>query len=71
MAYKHSVPATLEKALLGYADALVNLVGENEDLGGICDVSEITYVDFYHGAPGAKDIGVVVVTIIMRSELRT
>lgn len=70
-AYKHSVPATLEKALLGYADALVNLVGENESLGGACELAEIQYLDFYHGAPGAKDIGVVVVTVIMRSELRT
>jgi hypothetical protein len=71
VAYRHSTPATLEKALLGYADALLDLVGDNVDLGGICDVSQITYIDFFHGAPGAKDIGVVVASITMRSEIRT
>jgi len=71
VAYKHSVPATLEKVLLGYSDALINLVGEHEDLGGICDVAVIEYGDLYHGAPGSKDIGMVLVTVTMRSELRT
>jgi hypothetical protein len=71
IAYRHSTPAGLETALLGYADAVRNLVGADESLGGLCDVAEITYIDWYHGAPGAKDIGVVVVSIAMRIELRT
>lgn len=71
IAYRHSQPAALETALLGYSDALRNLVGADESLGGLCDVAAITYIDWYHGAPGAKDIGVVVVSISMRSELRT
>jgi hypothetical protein len=71
IAYKHSKPETLEKAIIGISDAMVNLIGENEGLGGICDVAEITYLDAYHGAPLSKDIAAVLVTVAMRTEART
>jgi len=71
IAYRASTPEALETALLAYSDALRNLVGEDESLGGLCDVAQITYIDWYHGAAMEKDKGVVVVSITMRTELRT
>lgn len=71
VAFKHSQPAVLEAQILGCADAIINLIGADESLGGLCDGSSVEYVDMFHGAPGSKDIAVVVVTVDISKEIRT
>jgi len=66
-----SEPTLLEKLLLRYLDALINLVGENEGIGGVCDMSQVTGFDCGHGALGEKSAGTVVVTVTMRKEIQT
>lgn len=69
--FKHSQPAVLEAQLMGCGDAILNLVESDESLGGLVNEAAVEMLDWYHGAPGSKDLGVVVATVSMLSEIRT
>ncbi len=49
----HSRPETLETILLRYSDAWVNCLAADRSLGGICDFSYFTEMDWGH--PGGDD----------------
>lgn len=66
-----SSPDVLSKKLMRYMDAVYQLIGENESLGGLCLVSSFEGSDFLYGAPGAKDFGVVTISIKMTNDILT
>lgn len=71
LAINNSKPDELEENLLLYADAIRNLIGDDESLGGTCQYSEITGIRLFHGALEAKNQAVVIVTISIYSEIVT
>jgi hypothetical protein len=66
-----SSPDVLSKKLMRYMDAVYQLIGENESLGGLCLVSSFEGSDFLYGAPGAKDFGVVTISIKLTNDILT
>jgi hypothetical protein len=61
----------LERDLLLYADAILDMLGDDESLGGACQYSEITQIQFFHGALEGMNQAVVVFTIDVDSEIFT
>ena len=66
-----SSPDVLSKKLMRYMDAVYQLLGESEDLGGVCLLSGFEGSDFLYGAPGAKDFGVVTISIKITNDILT
>jgi hypothetical protein len=69
IAIQHSQPAELEKNLLYYTDALINLLSSDESIGGVCDVSYVNGIQWFHGALEAKNQAIVIVTINLQKEI--
>ena len=71
IAIVHAKPDVLEQQLLAYADAVENLVGENESLGGLVDFAARGAMDYGHGALGDKSAATLVVTVILEKQIIT
>lgn len=66
--FKHAKPEQLELCLLGCADAVANIFAADPSVGGVCDSSEIEYLDWEHGD---QDLGAVIASLVMEMEART
>lgn len=48
VSFVHQKPAVLEEILVRYADAFLNTLGVDESIGGVCQYSRITDIDWGH-----------------------
>lgn len=69
--FVHAKPEVLEKIILRYADAFMNLIGSDESIGGVCHTSRLTDIDWGHPGGDDKSHGVIALNVFMQKEIVT
>jgi hypothetical protein len=65
----HNKPDVLEKILLRYSDAFVNLLSSDESLGGVCDTSQLESIDWGHAGGEDKTHAILSLSLRMTKEV--
>lgn len=64
-----SKPDTLETQMIGYTDALLELLRDDHTFGGACEIGEFALSDLYAGAQDSRELAIAIMTILLRKEI--
>jgi len=62
-------PETLETQMMDYTDCMLELMRDDHTLGGACQIGEFVSSELYGGSQDSRDVGVAVVTVLLRKEV--
>jgi len=63
-------PETLQAQILGYTDAMLELIRDDHTLGGACQIGEFVASDLYAGAADGPDLAIAMMSILLRKEIQ-
>ena len=59
----------LETAMIDYTDCLLELIRDDHTFGGACQIGEFVSSDLYAGAQDGWDLGIALLSILLRQEI--
>lgn len=63
-------PTTLETQMMGYIDAMLELLRDDHTFGGACQIGEFMASDMYAAAQDGRDLAIAMISIRLRREVQ-